>query len=661
MAGLLPPGTAPVANDYFGLVAFRAVVACKCGRRLYQNTRCGRCKALAVAPKRSREDAAAAEQLETHLWKKRLRDGNSRVRGILAERDPDGDELVPFAHQRRFVTKALQSTQPFFANFHMPGLGKTATCVQYFAALELLHNGGATALVSVPLMTLLHWKETFERWIDGAKLPPGWLLATNKAEKLPTSAAALAPLRVVVVTHHILQRLHKAHTAGPADASCGRAALVFGRAWSLFAIDEAHVCRNPATDLCQAHAHAAKSATRRLAITATPIINGPLDMVGLCVALNADHDLQQRSTWSSAGRKTNIFSKDAAERFRRVSDRVTKDALGLPPLVEHLVDFEVALAPADVAAYNALLDEAQKCNVVGAQVVGLELTQRLTQILYRLQAFLVAPLLAQEGADAFRADAALAPAAAAQDTGLLKALRRQVELLFAAGEQRLLLVACHVQILRVAQAYLAARLGGDLETFTFDSTDSSAAQKERSRQAFLRSPGRSIMFLSMKAGGQGIQLAPGCSACVFFGSTPFSPASLEQATSRIHRQGQDRPCLIRHLVAAGSIDAAIRTLHGDKDRLAHAILNCDFTEMGNEKERRVRWRTMRRIVDGCAPAEPGGNLRRAAPLADPLGVATLLAPAGPPAPDVMELQKPVVSFDTPRASGAGSASRLPPL
>ena len=82
----------------------------------------------------------------------------------------------------------------FFANFHMPGLGKTATCVQYFAALELLHNGGATALVSVPLMTLLHWKETFERWIDGTKLPPGWLLATNKAEKLPTSAAALAPL-----------------------------------------------------------------------------------------------------------------------------------------------------------------------------------------------------------------------------------------------------------------------------------------------------------------------------------------------------------------------------------------------------------------------------------------------------------------------------------
>ena len=106
---------------------------------------------------------------------------------------------------------------------------------------------------------------------------------------------------------------------------------------------------------------------------------------------------------------------------------------------------------------------------------------------------------------------------------------------------------------------------------------------------------------------------------------PFSPAHVEQTWNRIHRIGQHAPITgkvqVLHLVPHGSIDAAIGTVHGDKQavrraalatprapslthiprrtQLINLVVEGDDSGFGGETD--SQWRKAGRIVDACLP------------------------------------------------------------
>ncbi|MBE36409.1 MAG: hypothetical protein CMI16_12780 [Opitutaceae bacterium] len=356
----------------------------------------------------------------------------------------------------------------------------------------------------------------------------------------------------------------------------------------------------------------------RVGITGTVVCNGPRDMPGFCRSINADERLKRVETWS-LDRKCAKINPATVAYFQEHSDRVREDMLNLPPMTRRTFDFDPQLSPEEMRQYNGYLSEARSCRAtLTSDPSDTDVNTRLTQLLQKMQQALVSPLLAQRGARAFKESPDLFRVASLRDTGSLQALHHRLKVLKAAGHRRIMVAVCHVALMRIAKLYLQrvdrgeGRLG---KFFSYDGEYSlSARQKQKTE--FLGADD-SVLFLSIKAGGTGLHLVPGCCAAVFWGSSAFSPAVEYQATKRIHRIGQEFPVEIHHMIAHGSVDYAIHQMHADKAGLASAITDGDWSHF--EDNDQLRWRHNRRIVDACVSMADGGDFEREAPLREPLG------------------------------------------
>ena len=94
-------------------------------------------------------------------------------------------------------------------------------------------------------------------------------------------------------------------------------------------------------------------------------------------------------------------------------------------------------------------------------------------------------------------------------------------------------------------------------------------ERERLVTAFQAGEGE-LFLLSLKAGGSGINLT-GADYVVHLDPW-WNPAAEDQATDRAHRIGQSRPVTVVRLVARGTIEEAVLTLHAEKRELAESLL-----------------------------------------------------------------------------------------
>jgi SNF2 family DNA or RNA helicase len=72
--------------------------------------------------------------------------------------------------------------------------------------------------------------------------------------------------------------------------------------------------------------------------------------------------------------------------------------------------------------------------------------------------------------------------------------------------------------------------------------------------------------------GHGLNLQKGGALCVWFGLN-WSLELYQQFNARLHRQGQDRPVRIVHIVADGTIDQRVMTVLRDKDASQKSLLD----------------------------------------------------------------------------------------
>jgi len=93
----------------------------------------------------------------------------------------------------------------------------------------------------------------------------------------------------------------------------------------------------------------------------------------------------------------------------------------------------------------------------------------------------------------------------------------------------------------------------------------------------------SVFLLSLKAAGTGLNLTRADHVIHF--DRWWNPAVEEQATDRAHRIGQTRPVQVHRLIAEGTIEDRISSIHETKRELADAIVSSGesaLTELSNE-------------------------------------------------------------------------------
>ncbi|ADO73111.1 DEAD/DEAH box helicase [Stigmatella aurantiaca] len=107
--------------------------------------------------------------------------------------------------------------------------------------------------------------------------------------------------------------------------------------------------------------------------------------------------------------------------------------------------------------------------------------------------------------------------------------------------------------------------------FTYQYLDGSTPLGARAKriQAFQEGKG-DVFLISLKAGGTGINLT--AADYVIHLDPWWNPAVEDQATDRAHRIGQTRPVTVYRLIARGTIEEQILSLHSDKRALVAGVL-----------------------------------------------------------------------------------------
>ena len=389
--------------------------------------------------------------------------------------------------------------------------------------------------------------------------------------------------------------------------------------------------RNPETEWCISHHQLAMGmglvdgvpvggCRKRIALTATPVFNKPLDMVGLCKAIGASSVFMKTSSWS-LDKQGKTINPHTVAAFQKHTDRVKEDILGLTEVEQHTHNFEAGLSAENSSEYNDYHAEAKKLKVRMERNQGRdkpELT-KLMALLGKKQQMLVSPRLAQMGAEHFTKNPEEVEVAALTSTGALCALQKHILELRERGHEKIIVACNHVEVMKIARQFLKneGRKSQSNQNFGKILLYGGAKLKLQERQAmkteFLETR-RAILFLSVGAGGTGLHLVPSkphmremaefCRAMIFWGSRPYSPMQVRQTYKRIHRIGQRFPCEVHHLIAYGSVDYAINCVHEDKSGLADAIVDGDWS---NCDQAGGNWRHKGRIVDMCCPLMEDGN------------------------------------------------------
>jgi SNF2 family DNA or RNA helicase len=107
---------------------------------------------------------------------------------------------------------------------------------------------------------------------------------------------------------------------------------------------------------------------------------------------------------------------------------------------------------------------------------------------------------------------------------------------------------------------------------TYQYLDGKTAAKARQQRVESFQAGEGNVFLiSMKAGGTGLNLTG--ADYVIHMDPWWNPAVEDQATDRAHRMGQTKPVIVYRIIARGTIEEQILSLHVDKRDLVSGILD----------------------------------------------------------------------------------------
>ena len=135
------------------------------------------------------------------------------------------------------------------------------------------------------------------------------------------------------------------------------------------------------------------------------------------------------------------------------------------------------------------------------------------------------------------------------------------------GGHRVLLFSQFVRVLHLLREEATRR------EMKFCYLDGQTVERQAEVDRFQNDSGIPLFFISLKAGGTGLNLT-GADTVIHFDPW-WNPAVEEQATSRAHRMGQSRSVQAYKLIAAGTVEEKIQALQARKRELFEASLGGD--------------------------------------------------------------------------------------
>jgi superfamily II DNA or RNA helicase len=391
------------------------------------------------------------------------------------------------------------------------GLGKT---LQALAALEV------PALVVCPASVVFNWAAEL------ARFRPGLKVSTYHGQN-----RALDTLADVTITTYGTMRM---------DVE-----VLAKHAWDTLILDEAQSIKNPDSQVARA-AYQLK-ARFRLALTGTPVENRLTDLWSLFHFTNrgflgglSDFEEQYARPIAEGNREAGVRLRARIKPFvlRRLKRDVAKE---LPPRTD--VVLRCTLDIDERASYESIRAATQK-----------DIVEQLSQggnVLAALEA-----LLRLRQACCHRA---LLPGQKADRSSKLELLMDTLEEALSEGHKALVF-SQWTSLLNLVEPLLEER------GIKFTRLDGSTTDRGAVVKSFQDDPSCSVMLLSLKAGGTGLNLT--AADHVFLLDPWWNPAAEDQAADRAHRIGQDRPVLVHRLIASDSVEERILALQEKKRALA---------------------------------------------------------------------------------------------
>lgn len=419
------------------------------------------------------------------------------------------------------------------------GLGKTAQ------ALATVQNLGAWPALVVTLAAVKScWKSECERWLPGVRVVT-W---EGRAGDTPSTAGD----RVLHVVNY--------------DVVADRLEELKALKINALILDEAHYCKSGKAKRTEAVRVLARRVPVRLALTGTPVLNRPAELLPqlqilgrlddfggfwhfvqrYCDAKQATHG-RQATHWDMTG-AANL--QELHEKLRGVCYlRRTKEQVltELPDQIVTRVPIGMSVdgarvydqAAGDLLAWlaeKAACDDAWERSVahLTEETREWERAERLNAAIERLDGMEL--LLRMQTLGEVAAQGKMAPA--------VPWIRE-----LCAG-QKLVLFGHHKSIVRDG---LLKLVGPDLGAVVIDGNSTANVRAEAVRR-FRNESGCRLLLANLTAGGTGLDGLQHAAHHVAFIEWPWTPASMQQAISRLHRMGQKSCVNVWHLVAPGTVD-----------------------------------------------------------------------------------------------------------
>ena len=338
------------------------------------------------------------------------------------------------------------------------------------------------------------------------------------------------------------------------------------REYALVVVDEASLMRNPDTD--HAKALAKLRATRRVALTGTPVENGVRDLWSIFRFilpgwLGSRQDFRERyelplvSGEPTPALLERLRLKTAPFLLRRTKEQVAPE---LPSKL--IIDEFCDLSPEQQSVYRELLVAGRKQvdTIRDAGQPGAARMRLLTTLLRLRQTCCDLALL---GDDRFKQ--LLIAQRSAKLQRLLELLDEAI-----AGNHKVLVFSQFQTQLREIENCLEERGQASLRL------DGQSRNRQELVGRFQTSDGPPVFLISLKAGGYGLNLT---AADIVIHFDPWwNPAAEAQASDRAHRIGQTRPVTVYRLLTRGTVEEKVLRLQAKKRSMAAAIDEAGLSE-----------------------------------------------------------------------------------
>jgi SNF2 family DNA or RNA helicase len=411
-----------------------------------------------------------------------------------------------FPYQTEGISVLIQKTSVLLADDM--GLGKT---VQAICALRILGARGdlASALIIMPASLLNQWKKEFRTWA------PEMRICTIHGPSAERLWMWRVPAHVYLVTYETFR----------ADFTGNPNSPLSDRIWDMVLLDEAQKIKNRNTDISRKCKQIPRH--RAVAMTGTPLENHPDDLASIMEFLSP--------FGTGAAQKRLIPGPQLRTMHRETQLRRRKTEV-LPQLPEKLInDIVLPLQPAQKQTY----DKAEREGILRLkETTHIPITSVLELILRLKQICNLCPYSGQ--------------------SSKLTDIRDRLVVLREEGHRALLF--SQFTDARFGCKAVAQELS-EFNPLIFTGEDSSK-QKSQTIDTFRNNPDHTVLILSLRAGGLGLNLQE--ASYVFHFDRWWNPAVERQAEDRSHRMGQTMPVHVYRYICEGTIEERIDHILSEK-------------------------------------------------------------------------------------------------